>query len=157
MRRLNNDVLLDEYKIPNITELVRSLRNQAVFSKIDLVDGYFQVNLKQEDRKKTAFLDSNNRLLQFTRMPQGFKNSPAIFQRGMHQILSGLVNICCFVYIDGILIFGKNDEEHDMNFKKVQERLSVYGLEINVKKSIFYQNYIDFLGYNISKNVIKPN
>ena len=119
MRRVNDDVILDEYRVPRIEELVRSLKDQSIFSKIDLKDGYFQVNLKKEDRMKTAFLDAENRLLHYTKMPQGYINSPAIFQRGMNMILEGLVGLTCFVYLDDILIFGKDKCEHDKDLKEV--------------------------------------
>ena len=105
LRRLNDLVDLDEFALPNITEVIRSLGNQSVFSVIDLKDGFWQVPLKEEDRSKTAFLDARNRLMQFTRMPQGFKNSPAIFQRGMHIILQDMIGSCCFCYLDDILVF----------------------------------------------------
>ena len=64
-----------------------SLHGQKYFSVLDLQDGYFQVKLRPEDKEKTAFLDADNRLMQFTRMIQGFKNSPATFQRGMQIVL----------------------------------------------------------------------
>ena len=86
-RRVNNIVVLDEFDLPNINTIMSSLHGQKYFSVLDLQDGYFQVKLRPEDKEKTAFLDADNRLMQFTRMIQGFKNSPATFQRGMQIVL----------------------------------------------------------------------
>ena len=72
--------------------------------------------------------------MQFTRMPQGFKNSGAIFQRNMVAILGECIGTKCNVYLDKILVFGKSEQEHDQNFKEVTKKINEYGLEMNEKK-----------------------
>ena len=89
--KLNNLVELDEFQILKIEEIIRSLGEAAHFSVLDLKDGFWQVRLRMKDREKTVFLDANNRLLQLKKMPQDFKNTPAIFQREMYMILKGLI------------------------------------------------------------------
>jgi hypothetical protein len=89
-------------------------------------------------------------------MPQGFKNSPAVFQRGMTLILEGLLGKICLVYVDDILIFGKTIEEHDRNFEEVKKRLDEYNLIENVDKRIFRETKVKFLGYEIECNIVKP-
>ena len=153
-RRVNNIVELDEFELPNIQTTVRSLYGQKYFSVIDLKDGYFQVPLDEKDREKTAFLDADNKLMQFTKLIQGFKNSPEIFHRGMQIVLEGLIGTCCYVQLDGLLVFGKDDKEHDDNLEKVDKRLRKYNLEANKEKVILKQTKVDFLGYTISKNCI---
>ena len=143
LRELNKLVDLDEFSIPNMAELLRTLHDMSIFSKIDLKDGYFQVPLKKEDREKTTFLTPDNRV-QFTVMPQGFKNSPAIFSRGMSVVLEGLIGRSCIVYLDDILIYGKDQKEHDENLNLVLGRIKEYGLQINDKKSIYNQMEISF-------------
>ncbi|KRH94222.1 KRAB-A domain-containing protein [Pseudoloma neurophilia] len=155
LRRLNDLVDLDEFVLPNITEVIRSLGNQKIFSIIDLKDGFWQVPLREEDRCKTAFLDARNRLMQFTKMPQGFKNFPAIFQRGMHIILQDMIGTCCFCCLDDILVFGRDKEEHDNNVREVKKRLKNHGLVINEEKSKYGLEGVDFLGYNIRKDRIR--
>ncbi|KRH94578.1 pol polyprotein, partial [Pseudoloma neurophilia] len=154
--RLNDMVELDEFGIPNVSETIRHLHNQEYFSIIDLKDGYFQVTIKIEDREKTTFMTPDNRLLQFTRMPQGFKNSPATFQRGMTIILHDLIGKVCYVYLDDILIFGRNEWQHDQNLKLVISRLKMYQLELNDQTSVLKQKQVNFLGFNISKHEIRP-
>ncbi|KAG0428021.1 Retrovirus-related Pol polyprotein from transposon opus, partial [Dictyocoela muelleri] len=156
LTRLNNIVDLDRFTIPNIREILHSLHGAKYFSLIDLKDGFFQVPLRSEDKEKTAFLDGKNRLMQFTKMPQGFKNSPAIFQRGMYMVLKEYIGTKCFSYLDDILVYGKTQKEHDTNLKDVIERIKQFNLEINDKKSQIRQKEVTFLGYIISENQIKP-
>ena len=156
LTRLNDIVPLDEFQIPKVDEIIKSLGGTTHFSVLDLKDGFWQVKLRNQDKEKIAFLDTNNKLHQFTRMPQGFKNSPALFQRGMYMILEGLVGKSCFVYIDDILVFGRNEEEHDRNLNEIKSRLSRCGLIVNEKKSIVNAKRVDFLGYNISENCVSP-
>ncbi|KAG0435658.1 Retrovirus-related Pol polyprotein from transposon 17.6 [Dictyocoela muelleri] len=156
LTRLNDLVTLDEFEIPKIQEIIHSLHDAKYFSVVDLKDGFFQVPIRQQDKEKIAYLDANNRLMQFRKMPQGFKNSPAIFQRGIYLILKEFIGNKCFVYIDDILIFGKTEEEHDENLNDVLKRLKSFNLKINKEKSKFKQYEVKFLGYNISLNKIKP-
>ena len=88
-------------------------------------------------------------------MPQGFKNSSAVFQRGMQIVLRGLINKICIIYLDDILIFGKNVEEVENNQKIIRRRLNDYELIINEEKSTGCCEEIDFLGYRISMNKIQ--
>ncbi|KRH93912.1 DNA dependent reverse transcriptase, partial [Pseudoloma neurophilia] len=124
---------------------------------LDLKDGYYQVNFAKEDRMKTAFLDPKGRLMQFTKMPQGFKNSPAIFQRGMQIVLKDLLYEKCFCYLDDILVFGKDENEHDENFKEVKGKLDGFGLKMNEEKSKIRMKEVDFFGYRLKDRVSPRN
>ena len=157
LRRVNDLVDLDSFDIPIIRETVKSLYGMEYFSLLDLQDGYFQVPIHNEDREKTAFLDGSNRLMQFRRLPQGFKNAPSLFQRGMTLVLRGLINSRCIVYIDDILIFGRSLEEHDKNLAIVKSRLQEYGLSVNKEKSVIGKTEISFLGFRLSKNKVQPS
>jgi hypothetical protein len=155
LRRLNDIVVLDEFEIPKISELIHQLHGMKYFTRIDLKDGFFQVKIEKEDCQKTAFF-TGNRLMQFTCMPQGYKNSPAIFQRCMSIVLQDLLGLCCLVYIDDILVFGKTIDEHSKNLELVLNRLNSYGLLENREKRKECVEVIEFLGYEISYNTIKP-
>jgi hypothetical protein len=110
------------------------LRDCKWFSVVDLKDGFYNVPIVEEDQEKTTF-PTEKGIYKFDKLPQGFKNSPAIFQRSMTIILQGLIGTCCHVYIDDILIFGKTEEEHDDNFCKVLNRLREYNCrKINPKE-----------------------
>jgi hypothetical protein len=156
LRRLNDCVTLDAYNLPRIDEVFIAIRDMKYFSVIDLKDGYFQIPIEESDQEKTTFA-VGNRLMKFKMMPQGFKNSPAIFQRVMNIILEGLIGKCCISYMDDILIFGENEESHDKNFSDVQRRLCMYGLIENFDKRVFRKECVKFLGYELSFNAIKPS
>ena len=155
-RKLNDLVQLEEFKIPKIAELFGFLRNKKYFTSIDLKDGFFQVPIKHADKEKTAF-HTGSRLMQFTKMPQGFKNSSAIFQRMMNIIFAEIIGSKCLVYIDDILVFGETIYEHDQNLQIVLNILDKYGLVENENKRIECKEKIDFLGYRIEYNKLKPN
>ncbi|KAG0435821.1 Retrovirus-related Pol polyprotein from transposon 17.6 [Dictyocoela muelleri] len=94
--------------------------------------------------------------MQFTVMPQGFKNSPAIFQRGMNIILENFTGKICYCYIDDIIVFGRDKYEHKKNNNTVIKRLNEYKLIINKDKLVYCEEEVNFLGYRISLNKVKP-
>jgi hypothetical protein len=155
-RKLNNNVDSDGFEIPRIHDLISRLHGMAYFGLIDLKDAFYQIELKECDREKTCFFDGT-RLMQFKKMPQGFKNSPAIFQRAMHHILGDFINKICLVYIDDILVFGKTKDEQIENYNTIYDILNKFNLEINKEKTIKCVERINFLGFRISKNTIYPN
>jgi hypothetical protein len=134
-RRLNELVEQDEFEIPRIDELISHLNNMKYFSLIDLKDGFFQIKINENDKKKTAFY-TGKRLMQFTRMPQGYRNNPAVFQRAMNYVLGNEIGKRCLMYIDDILVFGKNIQEHDENLKVVEKIIQRYGLKENLEKKV---------------------
>lgn len=98
-RRLNDLVDLDGYAIPKIQEILPIIGRHRWFTVIDLKDGLFQVDIKEEDKEKTTFF-IGQRLMPFRKMPQGYKNSPGVFQRAMTIVLEGLLRKICIVYVD---------------------------------------------------------
>ena len=104
---------------------------------------------------KTAFR-VKNKLYEWTRMPQGFKNSPAVFQRLMDMVLKNEIGSGCFVYVDDILIAGETEQDHDILLEKVMEKLISVGLQGNEKKCIFKKKEVEFLGYKLSENEVTP-
>lgn len=79
-RRLKQKIELEEFELPKIRNMIAQLHGQKLFSVIDLKDGFFHIKIREKDQEKTSFY-TGTRQIQFTRMPQGFKNSPGIFQK----------------------------------------------------------------------------
>ncbi|WUR04790.1 integrase catalytic domain-containing protein [Vairimorpha necatrix] len=152
---LNKLVDLDKYSLPSIERILHNLKDQKYFSKLDLKDGFFQIELAEEDRHKTAFRHKHH-LYEWNVMPMGFKNSPAIFQRFMDDVLQEDIGKRCFIYVDDILVFGTTEEIHDKNFRIITERLKNNDLRLNEDKTIYKKTSVEFLGHIIEYNKIKP-
>ena len=154
-QRLNDLVPQDNFEIPKISELIVKLRDMRYFTRLDLKDGFFQIPIREADKEKTTFY-TGERLMQFKKMPQGYKNSPAIFQRTMNLIFGDMIGAKCVVYIDDILVFGKDYNEHNENLKCVLGRIKMYGLNENLDKRQECVEQVTFLGYEIELNKMRP-
>ena len=120
-RKLNNVTKKDTYPIPCIDDTLDTLAGSCWFSTLDLISGYWQVELVEQDREKTAFCVPEG-LFEFKVLPFGLNNAPATFQRLMDLLLSGLKCNTCLVYLDDVIIFGHTFEEHLFHLKEVFER-----------------------------------
>jgi hypothetical protein len=88
-RKLNDVTYKDAYPLPRIDDTLDSLSGSKWLSTIDVLSGYWQVELAEEDHPKTAFCTTEG-LFEFKVMPFGLSNAPATFQRLMDLVLSGL-------------------------------------------------------------------
>ena len=110
-RRLNAITTKDVYPLPRIDDALSRLEGAQYFFIMDMQAGYWQVQIKPEDREKTAFITANG-LHQFKVMPFGLTNAPSTFQRMMDVLLAGLKWNSCLVYLDNIIIFSKTIPQH---------------------------------------------
>lgn len=90
-------------------------------------------------------------------LPMGLKNSPSTFQRVMDNVLRGLQNVICLVYLDDIIVFSTSLQEHITNLEKVFQRLRESNFKIQMDKSEFLKLETAYLGHVISRDGIKPN
>jgi len=155
MQFLNNIVEDNNYTVPHIEKIIERTQGMKYFSVIDLKDGYYQIPLRKQDREKTAF-KFNNRLYQWTRMPQGFKNSPAIFQTIMDELLAECVDKICSVYLDDVIVYGKDAKTHDENLNKVLTILDANAFKVNAKKLQYRQREVRLLGAVIDGQTQRP-
>ena len=133
-----------------------SYRNANWFTTLDLASGYWQVEMKEDDREKTAFITPFG-LYEFTVMPFGLCNAPATFQRLMNYVLQDHLGKFVSVYLDDIIIYSKNFEQHLDHIKLVFESLRQANLKIKLKKCFFCLPNIPFLGHIVGRNGIKPD
>ena len=144
---INNLTLPDIYPLPRRDEIVQRISGN-IFFILDLKDGYFQIPIRQEDRHKTAITTPSG-VYQFTRIPFGLRNAASTFQRFMDRLLGDLEFVVC--YIDDIIIYSQNLEEHFKNLSEVLERLEENGLIINTKKCEIAIKTVEFLGFEYSQ------
>lgn len=154
--KLNSITKKDSYPIPLIKDIFDQLQGATVFCTLDLRSGYWQIPVAEEDIEKTAFI-SHCGLFEFNRMPFGLTNAPSVFQRTMEKVLSGLIGVCCLIYIDDIVIFGKDEKEVAENTRKVFEKLDQSGFKLKPSKCAFGLEEIKLLGYIIDKNGVRAD
>jgi Reverse transcriptase (RNA-dependent DNA polymerase) len=153
--RLSNTAIKDKvFDLLSVSELIDIVGcNNKYYCSIDLWQGYHLIPLKASDCKKTTFATGGLvGKLQYCVLPYGLKHGGEIFQRKMERLLSQLINRCCLVYVDDILIFGNSIEVMIDNLDAVLRRKSNKGGSINLGKSKFLAEEIDFLGHTIGKN-----
>ena len=148
-RSLNSKTVKDAYPLPRIDDSLDRLRGATWFCTLDLHSGYWQVEMEESDKPKTAFATRNG-LYQFTVMPFGLCNSPATFERLMETVLAGLNYNICLVYIDDIIVFGSTFEETLDNLAQVFGKLENAGLKLKAKKCSLFKKEVLFLGYIVS-------
>ena len=120
--RLNAITRKDVYPLPRIDDILDTLGQSKYFSTLDLSAGYWQIELDQPSKEKSAFT-THCGLFEFNRMPFGLCNAPATFQRLMQSILARLEGRTCFVYIDDILVCLHSFEDHLVHLTQVFDRL----------------------------------
>ena len=155
-RKLNAKIQPIRYPLPHLESTLQSLGGNSVFTTLDLLSGYHQIPLRQQDQHKTAF-STGRGLYQYRRVPFGMITSGAAMQYAMERVLGGLNGMICQTYIDDIIVYGKNVEEHDENLNVVLNRLRESGFKINLKKCNFRMREVECLGHVISGVGITPN
>jgi hypothetical protein len=113
-RALNEVTVKNKYSLPRIDDLFDQLRGACVFSKIDLRSGYHQLKVRECDIPKTAFV-SRYGLYEFTVMSFGLTNAPAYFIYMMNNVFMEYLDKFIVVFIDDILVYSRNEEEHEGN------------------------------------------
>jgi hypothetical protein len=144
------------YPLPLIDDVFDRLSGAKFFSSLDLASGYWQVPVAEKDQCKTAFITPNG-LYEFRRLPFGLNNAPSTFQRLMDKVLSRLKWHICLVYLDDVLVFGRNFQEHQERLELVLMALEKTGLTLNVEKCVFATSRVEHLGHVIDGNGIRPH
>ena len=150
-RALNDQTIKNSYPLPRIDDLLDQLSGATVFSKIDLRSGYHQILIDKDDTWKTAFR-SRYGLYEFRVLPFGLTNAPAHFMQLMQEVFHELLDICVVVYLDDVLIYSRNEKEHDEHLTRVLQLLRQNKLYAKLSKCELYMKQISFLGHTLSKD-----
>lgn len=152
-RGLNKVTIKNRYPLPLISELMDRVAGARFFTKLDLRDAYHRIRFRRTDRWKTAFKTRYGQF-EYTVMPFGLTNAPATFQAYINRALAGLLDVFCIVYLDDILIYSRNREEHTAHILQVLDRLEQFQLFAKQSKCSFYQERVEFLGFIIGRDGI---
>ncbi|XP_045539290.1 uncharacterized protein LOC123722212 [Papilio machaon] len=154
-RALNRKTKKDHYPLPRIEDQLDLLSGNKLFTSLDLASGYYQIPIDEKSRLKTAFVTPDGQF-EYNRMPFGLVNAPAVFQRTMNKILAEAKIKYALVYMDDILIPSKDLDEGMTRLREVLDLLKNGRLTLKMSKCNFFLDKIDFLGFEVSANGIRP-
>jgi hypothetical protein len=149
-RSLNDVTIKNKYPLPHIEDLFDQMRGARVFSKIDLRLGYHQMKIRPSDIPKTTF-STRYGLYEFTVMLFGLTNAPVYFMNLMNKVCMEYLDRFVMVFIDDILIYSKNDSDHEEHLRMVLRKLRDNQLYAKFSKCEFWFDEVPFLGHMISK------
>ncbi|GJY48552.1 reverse transcriptase domain-containing protein [Tanacetum coccineum] len=152
-RELNKLTVKNRYPLPRTDDLFDQLQGSSIYSKIDLRSGYHQLRVREEDIPKTAFRTRYGHY-EFRVMPFGLTNAPAVFMDLMNRVCKPYLDKFVIVFIDDILIYSRNEKEHEEHLRTILELLKKEELYAKFSKCGFWINTVKFLGHVIDSSGI---
>ncbi|CAL9702513.1 unnamed protein product [Knipowitschia caucasica] len=143
----------ETYPLPRIEEVLAALCGGKIFSKIDLAAAYQQVLLDDESKKYTT-VNTHKGLFVYNRLCFGINSAVSIFQRIMENVMRDL-NV--LVYLDDLLVMGRDETEHLLNLDRVLQRLQENGLRVKKSKCDFGKTQIEYLGHMLDEKGVYPS
>ena len=140
--------------LPNIDQLYAKLRGAKVYTTLDLRSGYYHIELGKGSHAKTAFVTPFGKY-EFNMVPFGLAQAPTYFQVLISKVLKGLHSFA-MAYLDDIIIFSKDEEEHLEHLRIIFQHLKEAGLKLKRSKCDFIKRHIQYLGHLISQDGIQP-
>ena len=154
LKPLNKCVLRERHPLPRVDDTLAQLTGATTFSKLDANSGFWQIPLSDESKLLTTFIAPFGRYC-YNKLPFGITSAPEHFQQRMNSLLLGLQGVLCVM--DDIIVFGKNQQEHNGRLHAVLTRLSASGMTLNSEKCEFSKNRLTFLGHVIDSQGISPD
>ena len=139
----------ERWPLPRVDEILDDMRSSSVFTTIGLFQGYWQIKIDETCKQKATFICRYG-TFQFEVMPFDLMNSQATFQRMMDRILLNVENVRC--YVDDVVIFSTNTEEHAIHLENIFRILRNDGLRLRIKKFSFMQPSVELLGHIVDRN-----
>jgi hypothetical protein len=155
-RALNDVTIKDSFPLNRMDAAFDSLGGSAYFTVVDMARGYYQVELEDESKEKTAFT-ANGKLWQWKVMTLGLCNAPSTYTRLMDLVLHGINYKYCLVYLDDTIIFSKTFDEHLVHVGEVLDRIKKANLKLRPEKCIFASDTVKYLGYVVTSRGITPD
>ncbi|MCG7876282.1 MAG: RNase H-like domain-containing protein [Candidatus Thiodiazotropha endolucinida] len=151
-RGLNEVTVKDCQALPRIDDSLDALSGSKWWSCLDMKNGYWQVDIAEENRHLTAFSIPGGEQWQWRKLAFGLCNAPSTFTRLMQMVFSGLLWKVVILYLDDIICHSKTFDEQFTNLEMVFERLRKANLKLNPKKCHLFQKEVTFLGHTINEN-----
>ncbi|KAL2233225.1 UNVERIFIED_CONTAM: Transposon Tf2-12 polyprotein [Sesamum indicum] len=155
-RQLNRVTVKNKYPLPRIDDLLDQLKGATIFSKIDLRSGYWQLRIAENDIPKTAFRTRYGHY-EFLVMPFGLTNAPAAFMALMNRTFQEYLDHFVIVFIDDILVYSRDRDEHEQHLRMVLQILKEKELYAKLSKCEFWVNQVVFLGHVVSGDGVMPD
>ena len=150
-RGLNKITKKIPYPIPVIRDVLQQLRSATIYTKLDLRGAYNLLRVKPGDEWKTAFSCKYGHF-EYLVMPFGLMNAPSFFQYFMHDIFRDFIDLFLVVYLDDLLIYSRDEADHEQHVRLVLARLQENGLAVKLDKCSFNTRQVEFLGYVVTPN-----
>lgn len=151
MRRVNTQMIKNAYPLPLQEEILSSLQGSIIFSIFDLVKGFFQQPIRKEDRWKTTFVTPHRGLERLTVSTMGLATSPSFFQHRMESMFRPYLWQFVMIYIDDIIVFSKDIQEHLQQVDLVLSVLEKSGCTLSLAKCHFAHHELNALGHFVSR------
>ena len=155
-RALNAKTVPDSQPIPRIQDILDSLGGSKWFSTLDMSKAYHQGYVDEKSRHLTAFV-TPWALYEWLRIPFGLRNAPPSFQRFVNQMLSDMKGTVCEPYLDDVLAFSKEFEDHVKDLDKILTRMRSRGIKLRAEKCHFAKKEVRYLGRLVSADGYRPD
>ena len=156
LRHLNAKTVRDCYALPRFDDILPYLTGSKYFSKMDIRSGYYNIEVEEKDKEKTAF-GTVFGLYEYNRMVQGAKTSAATFQRCMENILRPMLYQGAIAFLDDVIIYSKSKEEHYALLDRAFTLMEQAGLKLHPGKCDLMCKEIVYLGHTISQAGVSAN
>ncbi|KAK3755128.1 hypothetical protein QZH41_005886 [Actinostola sp. cb2023] len=153
-RDLNKAIKREHYPMKTIEEVATKLSGAKYFSTLDASAGFWHIKLDDNSSNLTTFNTPFGRY-KFNRMPFGINSAPEVFQRRMSQAFEDIEG--CDEIVDDILIWGRDEKEHNDRLAKVLKRARAINLKLNKEKSKILRDELSYIGHIITAEGVKPD
>lgn len=155
-RHLNKNLVADSYPLPRMDDILDQLGNSKFFSIIDLLNGFYQIELDEESKDLTTF-STDKGSFKFNSIPFGLKIGPSSFQRMMSLAFSGLEPLHYFIYMDDLIITATTENKMIHSLQEVFKICRKYNLKLHPEKCQFFLKEVTYLGHRCTENGLLPD